>query len=385
MKKLLLSSAAVAMGLSFAAPAAKAQGVTLDLGGHMKGYVAYTDQDTATGNDNREIDWFRETEIHFTGETTLDNGLTVGFHAEADADGADGFELDESYAYFSGSWGRVNAGEEDGAAYLLQVAAPSADSNIDGLRQYISTVNYSLTSAFATNPTIGFDYANDVARNAEKLTYLTPVMNGFQGGVSFTPDLKTGTTLTGTSNLGNTLVTSGTSGDNSLFSVNQDDQDDSYGEVYEVGARYEGQMDNVGFTFGGGYTHADLEADGGNGYDDFQEWNVGLDLDVAAFGLGVAYTENNNGRDTNDENETWVVGADYTTGPFKLGASYLNNETDSYGTGSEVETDRYAGGVVYTYGPGMTFRGSVSYIDHDITGNDDIEATSFLVGTQINF
>ena len=133
MKKLLLSSAAVAMGLAFAAPA-QAQGVTLDLGGHMKGYVGYVDQDTNAGTENRELDIFRETEIHFTGETTLDNGLTVGFHAEADADGADGFNLDESYAYFSGSWGRVNFGEEDGAAYLLQVAAPSADSNIDGLR-----------------------------------------------------------------------------------------------------------------------------------------------------------------------------------------------------------------------------------------------------------
>jgi hypothetical protein len=45
--------------------------------------------------------------------------------------------VDETYAYFQGDWGRVNLGSEDGAAYLLQVAAPSADSNIDGLRVYI--------------------------------------------------------------------------------------------------------------------------------------------------------------------------------------------------------------------------------------------------------
>lgn len=369
MKKLLLSSAAVAMGLAFAAPAAKAQGVTLDLGGHMKGYVGYVDQDTATGTENREIDWFRETEIHFTGETTLDNGLTVGFHAEADADGADSFTLDESYAYFSGSWGRVNAGEEDGAAYLLQVAAPSADSNIDGLRQYINPINYDATANFTgADINDGYDYDNDVARNAEKLTYLTPVMNGFQGGVSFTPDLGS-----------NSVDNPGTTAQGSLYSSNLDDVAGQYGEVYEFAGRYEGQFDNVGFTAGAGYSHADLEEDAGT-QDDFQEWNVGLDIDVAAFGLGVVYTENNNGQDTNDENDTIVVGLDYTTGPFKLGASYLNNDNDN----TDVETDRYTGGVVYTYGPGMTFRGSISHIEHDTTGAD-MDATSFLVGTQINF
>lgn len=378
MKKLLLGSAAIALGLALAAPA-NAEGVKLDLAGHMKGYVAYTDQDTTAPNENRDIDIFRETEIHFTGETTLDNGLTVGFHAEADADGSDSFELDESYAYFSGSWGRVNFGEEDGAAYLLQVAAPSADSNIDGLRQYINTVNYSLTSIGALQ--LPQDYANDVARNAEKITYLTPVMSGFQAGISMTPDLQTGT-LAGANNLGNNLITPTT---NSLYSGNADDQNDSYGEVYEGALRYEGQFDEVGVTAGAGYTLANLETDNSNGYDDFEEWNVGLALDFMAFGLGAVYTENNNGRDTNDKNETWVVGLDYTTGPFKLGASYLNNDTDSAGVGTDVETDRYTGGVVYTYGPGMTFRGSVSYITHDITGASDVDATSVLLGTQINF
>lgn len=385
MKKLLLSSAAVAMGLAFAAPAAKAQGVTLDLGGHMKGYVGYVDQDTATGgNDERALDIFRETEIHFSGETTLDNGLTVGFHAEADADGADNFTMDESYAYFSGSWGRVNFGEEDGAAYLLQVAAPSADSNIDGLRQYLSPVNYGISpvgaaiAGFAL-PFDGIDYDNDIARNAEKLTYLTPVMNGFQAGVSYSPDL--GTNLIAPAGIALTNPATVSQG-SSLFSTNTDDAAGQYGSVYEVGARYEGQMDNVGFTFGGGYSHADLEASA-TGYDDFKEWNVGLDVDVAAFGLGVVYTENNNGFDVNDENETWVVGADYTTGPFKLGASYLNNENDAIG-GVDLETDRYTGGVVYTYGPGMTFRGSISHLEHEVTGAD-FDATSVMLGTQINF
>ena len=188
MKKLLVGTAAVAMGLALAAPA-NAQ-VSLDLGGHFKGYVSWLDQDTTAANDERSIDILRETEIHFTGETTLDNGLTVGFHAEADVDDGE-FAQDESYLYMSGTWGRVNFGSEDGAAYLMQVAAPSADSNVDGIRQYVNPVNYGLATANTTLTgfnTGGLDYDNDASTDADKITYMTPVFNGFQAGVSYTPD-----------------------------------------------------------------------------------------------------------------------------------------------------------------------------------------------------
>ena len=113
----------------------------------------------------------------------------------------------ESYAYFSGAWGRVNFGKEDGAAYLLQVAAPSADASIDGLRQLVNPVNYALTNAGRNTggalpqfthdgvrlstwlDTFGLDYSNDVTGDYNKLTYLTPVFSGFQFGVSYTPDV----------------------------------------------------------------------------------------------------------------------------------------------------------------------------------------------------
>jgi len=373
MKKLLLSTAAV--GLALAATPANAQ-VSLDVGGHLKGYVAFHDQDTLTGVETNDFDILRETEIHFTGETTLDNGLTVGVHVEAEVDGGDtndSFEVDESYAYFSGSWGRVNFGNEDGAAYLLQVAAPSADDNVDGLRQYVQGVNYAddvveaggfLDTTFAN----GVDYDNDFAERSEKITYLSPIMNGFQVGGSYTPDIDNGNDVT-----------------RGLAGVGLDDVDDRYGEVWELAARYEGMFNDVGVILGAGYTSGQLEGDSGAALDDFDEWNVGADLDFGPIGAGVVYTENNNGQDTLDSNETVVLGVDYTTGPFKLGASWFNNETDENGAASEIETDRYSAGVVYSYGPGMTFRGSVHQIEHDVEGGNDVEATTFLVGTQITF
>lgn len=449
MKKLLIGAAVAGLALGLSAQA-NAQ-VKLNLGGHFKGYGAYVSQDEpgniaaplgsvagqTAGVDVRRVDILRETEIHFTGETTLDNGLTVGFHAEADIDGStnDNFVAEEAYAYFSGAWGRVNFGKEDGAAYLLQVAAPSADSNVDGIRQHIQPVNYSFigntgahyttfgganvrlqdiinglavnrlvvdadgsgtatandvrvgTALNAITPNFGYDHALSGYQN--KLTYLTPVFNGFQAGVSYTPSIN-----------------------NQSRGLNGNTQDDrglgQYGDVWDLAARYEGQFGELGMAIGAGWSHADHEGNNNtpvfyrdvdnsgtfNAGDitvarvtDREMWNVGVDLNWGPFGIGAVYLRDDNGvSGSSARSDTWVVGIDYTTGPFKLGASYLNNELNF--ASREVETDRWTGGVVYTYGPGMTFRGSISYIDHDENlsfQGSSADATSILLGTQIDF
>ena len=381
MKKLLLSTAAVA-GLAMVATPAAAQ-VTLDLGGYFKGYGAYVDQDEATGLETNDFDIIRNTEVHFGGETTVDNGLTIGAHFEVEADGGDSFAVDESYAYFSGAWGRVNFGAEDGAQYLLQVAAPSADSNIDGIRQFVNPVNYTVLLTGGTqagqiasfNPGAknsgGVDYDADASGKTDKFTYLTPIMNGFQGGISYSPDT-----------------------DNAVEAgIGTDDVDDTIGVTYEIALRYEGQFQNVGVIAGAGYSHGEEEDDtnGTGTTDDREQWNIGLDLDFGAFGLGAAYVEDNGAVDssaTTEEEETLVIGADYTHGAFKFGVSYYDQ--DNTFTVRDLETKRYSGGVTYTYGPGMTLRGSIGHVEHDATGIDggtgnEVDATYFTLGTQVNF
>jgi outer membrane protein OmpU len=400
MKKLLMCSAACVLGLAVAGPA-KADGIKLDLAGHFKGYVTWISQDTPPGTNERHFDILRETEIHFTGETTLDNGLTVGVHHEADIDntyannGSDLFQTEESYAYFSGAWGRVNFGKEDGANYLLQVAAPSADENYDGLRQYINPENVFIGGGFNAlnrgnvggNETRGFvntgklDYANDATGYSNKITYLTPVWSGFQAGGSYTPS--------GGVQIGGTDFSS-----SKAFGVGTTDIVDNYGDAWEGGLRYEGKWQELGVTLGGGYTHIRLEQDSGvaDNRDDFNQWNLGAAATWRQFGLGAVYTKDNGGLNDNGDNRTWVVGLDYTTGPFKIGGSYLNNHEDLGLTGAldngQLDTTRWAGGVVYTYGPGMTFRGSVGFVRTNLPdeqGGDNVDATDVLLGTQINF
>jgi hypothetical protein len=400
MKKLLLSTAAV--GLVFAAAPASAE-IDLNLGGYFKGYGVYADHDEGpltTDADANEIDMIRDTEIHVGGETALDNGLTVGAHFELSVDGADGSDVDESYVYFSGGWGRFNVGDEDGAAYLLQVAAPSADENVDGIRQFVQPFNYDALIANSSTlntittgagagsalPAGGLDYDQDVTGKSSKVTYLTPVFSGFQAGLTFSPDNDAADDLEG---------------------VGFDNVLNAFGQGYEAAARYEGQFEQVGIILGAGYSHVNLENENAPGAlvagtdftDDREVWNAGIDLNWGAFGIGTAYIEDNRGERALNaagtsivgDEETWVVGADYTTGPFKFGVSYF--DVDNTLGFDDLESNRYTGGVTYTYGPGMTFRGSVQYLEHEgnaasnIGGgtDDETDGTAVLLGTQINF
>lgn len=360
MKKLLSSVALLGVAAMVASPAFAADdsAVKLDLSGYARGYVSYVSQDDDSADVN-SFDMLRDTEIHFTGETTLDSGLSVGAHVETAVDSDDSTStVDESYLYFSGNWGRVNFGQEDGAAYLLQVAAPSADSNFDGVRQYIQPLNYEAATSSSDN-LFAIDYANDEAKDADKLTYLSPVFNGFQVGASYTPEVSDGAAADVEGNR---------------------TKDADFDEAYEAAVRYEGTLSNVGFAAGAGYTHIDNRDVAPA--EDFKEWNVGLDLNIADFGVGAVYTENNDSTDGNDDVQTWVLGADYTVGAYKIGASYLTQDDEV----NDIDTDRYAAGVTYSYAPGLSFRGSISHTQVDDNGAaTDVDGTAVLLGTQVNF
>lgn len=358
MKNVLLAGTAL-LGLAFIATPASAE-LNLDLGGYFRGYAVYADQDAGGSN---EFEFKRDTEVHVSGETTLDNGLTVGFHTEqllgsGALDTTNGTSArgntttDEAYAYFSGNWGRVNFGQEDGAAYLLQIAAPSADSNVDGLRSYINGVGNinSVTGAL--------DYAQDEFRFQDKLTYLSPKFNGFQAGVSFMPS--TNATVPATAGLG--LDTA------------------EFENAYEVAARWDGEFNGFGISAGAGYTQADLNDAASIAFnDDLKSWNAGLNVAFNAFSVGAVFKTTDNA--INADTDTWVFGAAWDNGPYHVGASYLTQDNDA-GVGVN-DAERATIGAGYTFGPGMTFRGAVAFGENNAVTDSDF--TQVTLGTDIQF
>lgn len=400
MKKILLAGTAL-VGVAFAATPAAAE-LKLDLGGHFSGYGVYTDQDNDTGFN--DFEFRKNTEIHFTGETTLDNGLTVGVHVEQEVENNN--NDNESYAYFSGGWGRVNFGNEDGVAYLLQVAAPSADSNIDGLRSTINATRLpsnvgsgvaldlaalqpGVTGLAGAGTSAALDYQHadfgngpsDSALNANvsRLSYMTPKFNGFQAGASYG--------ATSTTSTGIQAMTNGT-----------------FDNLWEAAARWDGQFEGVGISLGAGYSDASDDT-GVVGADDLTTWNVGANLAWNQFSVGGSYRDTDNGSD----NTTWVVGAAWDNGPYHFGVSYLNSQFDNAGISAaaqlgvntaqvnDFEAERITVGAGYTFGPGMTFRGAVAFgqldagsVSNDLAGNTarvsaDEDFTQITIGTDIQF
>lgn len=421
MKKILLAGTAI-VGAAILASPAQAD-LKLDLGGHFRGYGVFTDNDeTGTAgpsDDLRDFEFQRDVEVQFSGETTTDSGLTVGVHAELDLgnESMDGFyssltapnpaglpphsqdpnQLDEAYIYFSGGWGRVNFGSEDGAAYLLQVAAPSADSNVDGMRVYVQGMNADVwndntvdSDFIGTGANYVLGYDNAFFRDTDRLSYLTPKWNGFQAGLSYAPNQGQGTV-------------------NEAFLGSQpDDNVSDFEDLWEVAARWDGEFEGFGISLGVGYSTASPEnaaaaGAGAFGSDDITAWDAGATVTWNDFSLGVAYV---NYDDTgasgavDDEVETWVVGAAWDNGPYHLGASWYNTELEGNsfglgalgylggGVGDSLEIERITVGGGYTYGPGMTFRGSVAFGEVDRSGfgpAGEPDFTQVTLGTDVNF
>jgi outer membrane protein OmpU len=503
MKKVLLAGTALVGFAAFAAPAHAE--LKLDLGGYFSGYGVWSDNNervfagTAGGTGEeldhftgagggallssaREFDLRRDSEVYVSGETTLDNGLTVGFHTEQALgnSAAPGTVTDEAYAYFSGSWGRVNLGSEDGAAYLLQTAAPGADSNTDGLRTYMKsfapvtnqTILYrsvgtganaygtqalvfsALDSSFGGGDQLDYDHISDpTAANTDRITYLTPKFSGFQGGLSFAPEQ--GQNTVG-NNIANPTANNDVAASFAALAANSTGATvaaanavtaasagaTQYEDIWEAAVRWDGEFEGFGLSVGGGYSQADIEAPAAvatvaadatagevaNGafgvVDGTETWNVGAGATWNGFSLGANYLQTSVGvagtvenaadavaRLTGDvERKTWVLGMAWDNGPYHLGASYLNQETelprlsnmtaavasgDQFFNGATHEADKATIGGGYTFGPGMTFRGSVSWGDFEAGGTANTTAapvaapdnsfTQVAIGTQIDF
>ncbi len=332
----------------------------------MRGYIAAVAQDEAPGRSVQHFDILRDTEIHFSGKYKYSDALTAGIHIETRTDGGDGMDIDESYVYFSGYWGKFNFGAEDGAPFLLQVDAPSADSNIDGVSQYIQPINYDAATGTALTSTVKLDYAHKISGKADKLTYITPTYSGFQAAVSWTPELQT---------------------ESNQFGVALANEPGDIGQVYEAALRYQEKIGAVDVSMGGGFSHGELEAPLA-GREDRRGWNLGLNLSYDGYTIGAGMMRDNNGRNNGDV-DAKLIGVSYETGPYLLGASYLKRSDDSetplgLRTGSETDSQRASLGVTYTYGPGLSLRGSAHYTEFD-SDTADGDGTALLLGTLITF
>lgn len=391
MKKHLLSTSAIALGL-VAAPAS-AQEWNLDWGGYMNQHVAFADVSgtQSAGIDYDGVGFHSNSEIHFTPSVTLDNGLTFGinvqFEAENGGGGADG--IDETYMIISGdTLGRIEIGSENSAGYKSMVGAPTVTS---------MAINSPSISAFIPLSNVlpwnfrqaGVSAYTEVAGNndVDRISYYTPDFNGLTVGISYARN-----------NGGNAV---GSHNDNTL---NVDD-------IFDIGVNYSQTFGTTSVSLAARYgtgeapamvvaTPAGIGADGiaGTGDDtaavlaantrsDPETWGVGAQIGFGDFTVGAHYAENDNGGAAGaGDQEGWSFGGTYDApGAWSFEALTFQGEFKGTGrTGADEEYTAYKIGASRDMGPGVDWDIYAVYAEADDKSDAGTELKGTVIGTAIN-
>jgi outer membrane protein OmpU len=371
MKRLLLGTTALMAAVAIGAPAQAADPIKLSLGGYFQAYWGYASRDDGvgrSGENRRNHGFYREGEIYFRGETELDNGITVGVNVQLEAE-ACADQIDESYVYFEGAFGRLEFGARDGAHARTHVFNPSA---FGGGGPDFATVIWPNTPAGNQVGSVVTYGGYFVSGDREKVSYFTPRIGGLQVGISYMPER----CEAGGGNCGSSRLP-------------EDNTTGQQSEIVEIGGNFKQKFGDVNFSISAGASSGDLEAQNAEATLEGQnDWSVHANLGFGAFTIGAGYREDDQGKTGDTNIEAWAVSGSYRMNAWTFGVGYANQAVGAGAGLGKDELSVFGGGVNYAYGPGMSLRAGVKNYDwHDNTSTATAEqtATTVTVGTRVNF
>lgn len=413
MRKILLGTTGVVGAALIGMGAAQAQQApTVRVGGYLQTTVAISDDSldstgapprgvAGAGTQSRSSTDFRnEVEIHVFVTGKAANGLSYGAVIEVQNDGTSGsvLDLDEAYMFVSSpTLGTIRFGEEDSAASLLQVRAPSITGfGADGAWDVGILGNSADRNGGNPSLLTGINDGSD----ATKIIYLSPQFFGFDFGASYAPNTGEGDRPFNSRPVDTFGIAAG-----AAVSANNL-QRDRTGIENEISAalRYRGTFGGVGIAAGFGYMQADapsVTAAGGaiaTRAQDISAYTLGLNL--SAFGLTVGgeyswgkYGGTSVGRAPlaagRDESNHWLLGATYVMGAFSVGAYYGVGTQDNGGTTPDREQTGWGLGAAYTVAPGLeVFASYNQYEDENVViGANRLnrDFSAFFLGTRMAF
>jgi predicted porin len=339
LKKHLLSTSAIALGVAMAAPAS-AQDWNMKWGGFANTHVGITSVDrnfAAPGIDNDGVNIFTNSEIIFSPSVTLDNGMTFGFSVQMEAlnagGGADG--IDESYVTISSdTLGKLVLGSENSAGYALMgsVYTPGVSSMAINSRSTSAFVPVTGSGGFRQ---AGLSSLTEVAGNndVQRITYFTPSFNGLTVGVSYAP-----------SNAGNASNNAPVNFNSAANVV----------DIFDLGVGYKQSFNGVDIGLAGRWGTGDSNV---AGISDPTTWGIGGTVGVAGFKVGATYAENDNGAATGaGDQEGWSLGMSYDiAGPWTVGLSHYNGEVKNGGATPSSDYEATLLGASRSLGSGVSW------------------------------
>ncbi|TAN59178.1 MAG: porin [Rhodospirillales bacterium] len=380
MKKFLAGTTALIAVGSFASAANAAEPIKLSVGGFMNQWVSIADVDAKNTNQNGQVNWEfnnvavnSDTEVHFKGETVLDNGLKVAVVIEKEAErtdtGANGRNADQQYAEISGGWGAVRVGETLNAATRVHSSAPGAGA---GVSDAVTVLGVGVASGNAVtdlaSQVTSVDGINDAGAGSTAIDYVSPMFGPFAFGITYTPRVfSRGLAQEGTTSkdlLGAALVYADKWGP---VAVNAD-------VAYARFEQLEGSAQN-------GMAHG---------------VPVGIKLGYAGFEVGGSYfriMDNakiaSTATGTSYDGVAWDAGIAYTTGDWKFGYQYYSSSLEgSLAQRGRDTTKVHNVGMAYTMGPGVSVSANLSHLtltEETRTSSDKTTAAGLITGIQLAF
>jgi hypothetical protein len=348
MKQILLGTTALVAAGLVASNAHAAQGVQLGIGGYYAAAAGFLfDQDDSNddpGAHTRNVVFRQDVEVHFKGETTLDNGLTVGARIELEGQQSND-QIDEVWAYFKGGWGQIRFGDDDDASEQLHYLIPNASNDFGVDTPYFEFANNHAgftNGVFQTNSTV-----LNISSDSTKIIYFSPTFAGFNFAISFAPDQVQD---------GYSYYTGG--GGTNFTNVTGRTQN-----IASAALNYEHDFNGIGLATGIGGSEAQWSQTGGT-TNVQTTWGVDGHVIVtyAGFTLGGAGRYQNNWL-TASGADLWVagVGGTYNWDAWTVGLawSHGNYEYQVGNSADKIDIIQITGR--YDLGPGISIDGMLGY------------------------
>ncbi len=368
MKRILLGTSVLVSSVLAASAAQASDPVKLSLGGYMEYWVAGASQDGKYAAPVNSFDVQGDSRIYFSGKTLLDNGMEVGAQVEIAA-GADNnpTEVVRSYAWLSGAYGKAIVGKYRDVVWLTHNAPPEASYLDAGLTK-------SDTYQFLPWGNVAVLDPNETPTNyANKFSYLTPKLYGFQLGVSFTPS-------------------NDARGDDANATSETIAKAAGFDEAWAAALSYGTEISGVGIQAAVGYDY--MNGNGDNGTEgSVHNLQTSGKLSYQGFSFGGSFNRMVAPQDSfysAKDGHAWDLGVGYAEGPYAVSFNYGHSAVrgaDVTGgvntatlTGSGDSVDLYRVSAKYALGPGVDLWSSVAYLNSESRTGDAAKGNEGAIG-----
>lgn len=381
MKRILLGTTALALAVALGAgQASAADKLSVGVGGFMEQWIGVANRDDNSGVDGG-ADIQSDSEIYFTGKMDSDLGIQFGVRVQLEANnaGSSGAAIDESNAWMSGEFGRVEFGARDpihtrmhyAAAFGAGVGLNAGDTQKWIPGAYLETAGWTIPG---DDPT---------------LSYISPRVSGIQVGVSYTAD---------------------STSENDVASAPTDNDDAAVAAavnfietVGDMAVKF--SLGHIAVSNSGSTSKTLAPADAADdpvtfikGFDDKSYTNAGLSVGMGAFSLGLSYASRDDGgymlvddgagglmpvEDGSGQHDTVAVGLGYSDGPMSLSVGHMNRDAEN---GEERTATMVSMG--YTLAPGVSWKTSIFGVEDSTRSAKktmDADGTAFVTGIDIDF